>query len=233
MIEIIKAEDRHFNDFGWLQTYWLFSFSDYYDPENVQFGPLRVFNDDVVAAGKGFPMHRHKEMEIITIILKGALTHEDDMGHSSANQTGDVQRMSAGTGVTHSEFNRSDQPLHLYQIWIEPWEQGLTPSYEQTHFEPQAWEGELLALASGQDIAGAVPFHADATIYRGAFKAGKFVTYAVEEGRKLFLYLTTGEIIVNGETLEEKDQARMEIEGPLEMEIQLDAELILIDLPSS
>ena len=233
MIKIIKAEDRHFNDFGWLQTYWLFSFSDYYDPDNVQFGPLRVFNDDVVQAGKGFPMHRHKEMEIITIILEGELTHEDDMGHASTNQPGDVQRMSAGTGVTHSEFNRSDKPLHLYQIWIEPWEQGLTPSYEQKHFEPEAWEGELLAIASGQDKAGAVPFHADATLYRGSFDAGRSVTYPVDEDRKLFLYLTTGEIMVNGELLEEKDQARMEIDGPLEMEIQQDAELILIDLPSS
>ena len=120
MIEIVKAGARHLSDFGWLKTYWLFSFSDYYDPRNIQFGALRVFNDDVVQPGTGFPTHPHEEMEIVTIVLDGEMTHQDSMGNKTVIRTGDVQRMSAGTGLTHSEYNLADRPVHFYQIWIFP-----------------------------------------------------------------------------------------------------------------
>ncbi|OQW95695.1 MAG: hypothetical protein BWK77_07025 [Verrucomicrobia bacterium A1] len=118
MTQVIRAAQRHFSDFGWLKTFWLFSFSDYYDPENVQFGTLRVFNDDVVAPGTGFPAHPHQEMEIITVVLEGEMTHEDSMGNQAVIRAGDVQRMSAGTGLTHSEFNLADKPVHFYQVWV-------------------------------------------------------------------------------------------------------------------
>src|SRR5210317_1860784 len=135
MIEIIKADERHFSDFGWLKTYWLFSFSNYFDPHNIQFGALRVFNDDVVEPGTGFPTHPHEEMEIVTVVLDGEITHEDSMGNKSVIRKGDVQRMSAGTGLTHSEFNLADKPVHFYQIWILPDQRGLSPSYDQKRFD--------------------------------------------------------------------------------------------------
>ncbi len=233
MIQIIRADERHFTDFGWLQTFWLFSFSDYYDPDNLRFGPLRVFNDDRVAPGKGFGKHQHREMEIVTIILEGELTHEDDLGNASTSRPGDVQRMTAGTGVRHSEFNNGDQELHFYQIWIEPDESGLEPAYEQKHFGLAEWQNQLLALASGQDKPGAVHMHADATIYRSALDAGKSLTCENTRGRKLFLYLTSGLLDLNPETLHPGDQARMEIDDDLELQAKEDSAFVLIDLPAS
>ena len=165
-MEIIKANQRHFSDFGWLQTHWLFSFANYFDPRNIQFGALRVFNDDLVAPGTGFPTHPHEEMEIVTIVLDGEMTHADSMGNNAVIRTGDVQRMSAGTGLTHSEFNLASQPVHFYQIWIFPDEAGLRPTYDQKSFHPDAWRNRLLPLASGQHLPGTVSFHTDATIYR-------------------------------------------------------------------
>lgn len=129
MIKIIPKGKRHFSDFGWLKTYWLFSFSDYFDPDNTRFGALRVFNDDIVAPGTGFPTHPHREMEIITIVLEGEITHKDSMGNKMVIRAGDVQRMSAGTGIIHSEFNLGDEPVHFYQIWIYPDEAELQPGY--------------------------------------------------------------------------------------------------------
>lgn len=173
MIDIIKADQRHFSDFGWLQTYWLFSFSDYYDPHNIQFGALRVFNDDVVAPETGFPTHPHEEMEIVTLVLEGEMTHQDSMGNKTVIKAGDVQRMSAGTGLTHSEFNLTDKPVHFHQIWIYPDTKGLAPSYDQESFDAEAWANRLLAVASGQGIDGAVTFHTDATIYRCSMDKGR------------------------------------------------------------
>ena len=137
MIEIIKADRRHFSDFGWLKTYWLFSFSGYFDPQNIQFGALRVFNDDVVDPGTGFPTHPHEEMEIVTIVLEGEMTHADSMGNKAKIEAGDVQRMSAGAGLAHSEFNLAEKPVHFYQIWMFPDKAGLTPSYDQRHYDTQ------------------------------------------------------------------------------------------------
>lgn len=232
MIEIIKGNRRHFSDFGWLQTYWLFSFSSYFDPHNIQFGSLRVFNDDIVAPGTGFPTHPHEEMEIVTIVLDGEMTHEDSMGNKSVIRTGDVQRMSAGTGLTHSEFNLADKPVHFYQIWIFPDQKALAPSYDQKTYAAGNWQNRLFPVASGQNIAGAVTFHTDATIYRCRLEAGKEITHKVISGRRIFIYLTDGHIVVNGQELVAKDQARIDIHEPLVLQAQEHSDFILIDLPS-
>lgn len=232
MIEIINANDRHFSDFGWLKTYWLFSFSTYFDPHNIQFGALRVFNDDIIAPHTGFPTHPHEEMEIITIVLDGEMTHRDSMGNRTVIKAGDVQRMSAGTGLTHSEFNLTNRDVHFYQIWIFPDTAKLAPSYDQKTYAAKDWSNCLLPVASGQGLPGAVTFHTDATIYRCALGTGKSVSYAKTAGRRVFVYLMDGQVTVNGNVLKTKDQARIDIEAPLSLASQQDSELILIDVPS-
>jgi redox-sensitive bicupin YhaK (pirin superfamily) len=232
MIEVIKAEQRHFSDFKWLQTYWLFSFSNYFDPQNIQFGALRVFNDDVVQPGKGFPTHPHEEMEIVTVVLAGEMTHEDSMGNRAVIKAGDVQRMSAGTGLTHSEFNLADSPVHFYQIWIFPDESRLKPSYDQKTFGSTQWKNRLLPVASGQGIPDTVTFHTDATIYRAALDAGTEVVSEQTAGRRLFAYVTTGRLDVNGVTLGASDQARADVDEPLCWRAIEDSEFIVIDVPS-
>ena len=231
-IDIIRAQDRHFNDFGWLKTYWLFSFANYYDPHNIQFGALRVFNDDVVAPDTGFPTHPHEEMEIITIVLDGEMTHQDSMGNQAVIKAGDVQRMSAGTGLTHSEFNLAKQPVHFYQIWILPDLQRLEPTYDQQNFTPDQWQNRLLPVASGQGLKNAVSFHTDATIYRGQLDAGNRLNFDNTVGRRVFIYLTAGELMVDNLPLYKADQARVDTEKPLCLAATADAEFILIDVPS-
>ncbi|MBF0375911.1 MAG: pirin family protein [Desulfamplus sp.] len=232
MIEVIKAGDRHFSDFGWLKTYWLFSFSNYYDPYNIQFGALRVFNDDVVEPGTGFPTHPHEEMEIITIVLEGEMTHKDSMGNKSVIKGGDVQRMSAGTGITHSEFNLADTPVHFYQIWIYPDKRGLKPTYDQKTFDASEWKNRLFPVASGQNKPSAVTFYADATIYRCDLDKGITVPFELTLGRRIFIYLTKGIISANEKMLSEKEQARIDIEEPLVLKAEEPSEFIMIDLPS-
>lgn len=232
MIEIIKADERYFSDFGWLKTYWLFSFSNYYDPHNIQFGALRVFNDDIVEPGTGFPTHPHEEMEIVTIVLEGEMTHKDSMGNETKIKSGDVQRMSAGTGLTHSEYNLAEIPVHFYQIWIYPDKATLVPSYDQRTFDKREWQNNLFPVASGQEIPGAVTFHTDATIYRCKLDKGKDVIHTFPDGRRIFLYLTTGRILVNDQMLFPKDQARIDIDHPLVINAQDDSDFILIDVPS-
>ncbi|HUT30948.1 MAG TPA: pirin family protein [Sedimentisphaerales bacterium] len=232
MVRIIRANERHFSDFGWLQTYWLFSFSDYYDPNNIQFGGLRVFNDDVVQPGTGFPTHPHQEMEIVTIVLEGEITHADSMGNKAVIKAGDVQRMSAGTGLTHSEFNLADAPVHFYQIWIYPDEKGLRPTYDQRHFNPASWKNKLLPVASGQGIGEAVTFHTDATIYRGDLGKGAEVRFETSDDRRIFVYVTDGQLQVNKEPLKSKDQARIDPEGSIHLKALSDAQVILMDVPS-
>jgi redox-sensitive bicupin YhaK (pirin superfamily) len=215
-----------------LKTYWLFSFSNYYDPHNIQFGALRVFNDDVVAPEGGFPTHPHEEMEIVTIVLEGEMTHKDSMGNTAVIKAGDVQRMSAGTGLTHSEFNLADKPVHFYQIWFFPDQAGLEPTYDQKSYDANKWKNKLFPVASGQDLAGAVTFHTAATIYRCALDAGKKVTHDVTAGRRIFIYLTNGEMAANGVNLMAEDQARIDIDEPLVLRAVKHSDLILIDVPS-
>lgn len=232
MIQIIDRDQRHYNDLGWLKTYWLFSFSDYRDPENLQFGQLRVFNDDIVASGTGFSTHPHREMEIITIVLEGEITHEDSMGNKKVIKADEVQCMTAGTGITHSEFNRSDKPLHLYQIWIFPEQRGLEPSYAQKSYAPASWDNVLYPIASGEGLPGTVTIHADATVYRAALDQGRALHFEASEGRAVFMYLKSGSLRVNGQKLEEGGQARIQNEGALNIEAMDHAEFILIDTPA-
>ena len=231
-IDIIRAAGRHFNDFGWLKTYWLFSFASYYDPHNLQFGALRVFNDDVVEPGTGFPTHPHEEMEIITIVLDGEMTHQDSMGNKAVIKTGDVQRMSAGTGLTHSEYNLAEKPVHFFQIWVLPDTAGLEPSYDQRSFLPNSWHNRLLPVASGQGGDDAVTFNSDATIYRCQLDAGNKLRFDNTAGRRVFIYLIAGELRVDGLALHKEDQARIDTEKPLALEAGSDADFILIDVPS-
>lgn len=232
MIQIIKAGKRHFSDFGWLKTYWLFSFSNYYDPHNIQFGALRVFNDDIVEPGTGFPTHPHEEMEIITIVLDGEMTHQDSMGNKTVIKAGVVQRMSAGKGLTHSEFNLADHPVHFYQIWLFPDIKGLSPSYDQKTYDAQVWQNRLFPLASGQGLPDTVTFHTDATLYRCVLEPGKNVTHTCGTGRRIYIYLSEGCISINDQTLDSKDQARIDPEIPLEIKAKALSDLILIDVPS-
>jgi redox-sensitive bicupin YhaK (pirin superfamily) len=231
MIKTIRADERHFSDMGWLKTYWLFSFDNYYDPSNIQFGSLRVFNDDVVKGNSGFPTHPHREMEIITIMLDGEVTHEDSMGNRTTIKAGEVQRMSAGTGITHSEFNRSNEPLHLYQIWIHPDERRLQPSYDQKSFSLDAQKNHLLPVASGQGVKDVVTFHTDATIYMADFDAGHAIDYEVKDSRGVFVYVTQGDLGINDARLTTKDQARIHEAGKLQLEAYDNTRFILIDVP--
>lgn len=231
MIKIIKAKNRHFNDFGWLKTYWLFSFSDYYDPANIHFGRLRVFNDDIVEPTTGFPTHPHEEMEIITIVLSGEMTHKDSMGNVSLIKAGDVQRMSAGTGLTHSEFNLSSERVHFYQIWILPDKRGTKPSYDQKTFSSQEWGNTLFPVASGRNIPGAVTFQSDSSIYRSHMDAGTRLDFVTATDRGTFIYLTKGSLEVNEVRLDEKDQARINDVDQIRITALHDSEFILIDIP--
>ena len=231
MHQIIRASERYHNNIGWLETYWLFSFSDYYDPNNIQFGQLRVFNDDIVQAQKGFSMHPHEEMEIITIILDGELTHKDSMGNDETITAGEVQTITAGTGIMHSEENNSNQPVHLCQIWVLPDNPGLTPAYDQKSFNQEDWQNRLLLLASRQEGKGAATIHADSDIFRCRLSAGKSVDYAPLTERGFFVYLLDGSVETAGIKLDKGDQLRMRSDGkPLTLKSQTGAEFILIDV---
>lgn len=232
MVKIIPASERHVANLGWLKTCWLFSFSDYYDPENIQFGALRVFNDDVVEPDMGFPMHPHEEMEIITVILEGEMTHADSMGNETVIRAGDVQRMSAGTGLTHSECNLANVPVHFYQIWVYPDVRGLTPSYDQKHYDPASWKNQLVPVASGQDKLGTVTFHTDATIYRADLEKGKTIDFNTDLSRRIFVYVTEGDANINGKPVASNDQARIDLETGIRIDASNPTSLILIDVPS-
>jgi hypothetical protein len=233
MIHLVRARERHFSDFDWLKTYWLFSFAEYYDPSNIQFGPLRVFNDDVVEPGTGFPTHPHREMEIITIPLSGEITHADSMGNRTVIRAGDVQRMSAGTGLTHSEYNRGQSPVHFYQIWIHPDERGIPPSYDQRQFDPASWRNRLLPVASGRGVPDVVTFHSDVTIYRTDMDRGTELTHLAGENHRVFLYLTHGALVLDQYELGPGDQARIDDAPELRLKAASASGLLLIDLPSN
>ncbi len=231
MFEIITAASRHFNDFGWLQTYWLFSFGNYYDPANLSHGALRVFNDDIVQPRQGFPKHPHEEMEIISIVLNGTMRHEDTMGNSTVIRPRDVQRMTAGTGLFHSEWNDSDQPVHFFQIWVQPDTPRLSPSYDQKNFAAETWLNRLALLASNRPEPGVVALNTDASLYRALLTEKKSLTYSTGKDRHLFLYVIEGKALVNGRMLSVRDQARIHAEEQLTISGAESADLILIDVP--
>lgn len=240
MIHIIPSNKRYHTDAGWLDARWHFSFADYNDPENVNFGPLRVFNDDVVQPGTGFDMHPHRDMEIITYVIDGELEHRDHLGSRGLLQPGDVQVMSAGTGITHSEKNPSKTtPVHLNQIWIVPRHRGNEPRYDQKPFSAEARLNRLLPIVSSTEDAGranTLKIDQDATLYVSTLEPGKTLEHIAAPGRRAYLFVIRGAgVSVNGTPVNAGDQARVTEESKLHIESAPDAigntDLILIDLP--
>jgi len=232
MINVIKSDERHHANFGWLDTRWHFSFDAYYDPRNVNWGGLRVFNDDIIQPGQGFGMHGHRDMEIITYVLEGELEHRDSHGNRGVVLPGEVQVMSAGTGIRHSEFNHSrEKPLHLLQIWVLPRMMGLDPRWEQRQFTPAERGEKLLPVVSGGEIPGTLRIDQDAQIYVSGLKPGQAVAHASQAGRKAYLFVIRGGLDLNGRPLAAGDQARVADEPELRIQASQDSELILLDLP--
>jgi quercetin 2,3-dioxygenase len=231
MITLRKAQDRGHAQHGWLDSWHTFSFGDYYDPKHMGFRSLRVINDDSVAPGKGFPTHSHRDMEIITYVLDGSLEHKDSMGNGSVMKPGDVQRMTAGTGVGHSEFNGSrNEPVHFLQIWVLPEARNLPPGYEQKHFSKEDRRGSLRLVASREGADGAVQVHQDMKLFAGLFGAGDSVSYALPAGRHAWLHVARGKIRVNGHDLEAGDAVQASDEAALSLSDASDAEVLLFDL---
>jgi len=232
MLTIRRATERGHAEHGWLDSFHTFSFADYYDPAHMGFRGLRVINDDRIAGGGGFGTHPHRDMEIITYVIDGAVQHKDSMGNGSVIRPGDVQRMSAGTGVRHSEYNASktDQ-LRLLQIWIMPAKQGVEPSYEQKMFEQSEKKGQLRLVAAPAGEAGSVTLHADAKLYASVLEAGDKVEHVVPEGRHAWLQVARGKVRVGGEELVEGDGASTSSAGKIEIEgVDGAAEVLLFDL---
>ncbi|HKR60788.1 MAG TPA: pirin family protein [Pyrinomonadaceae bacterium] len=231
MIKIRKAEKRGYFDHRWLQTYHTFSFGDYYDPAFMGFRSLRVINEDFVRGGRGFPTHGHRDMEIITYILAGALEHRDSMGTGSIIRPGDIQRMSAGTGVTHSEANPSrDEAVHLLQIWILPEAKDLEPSYEQKAFTDDQKRGRLCLVASRDGRDGSVTIHQDASVYASVLNAGDSVTHELKPGRHAWLQVARGAVEVNDASLVQGDGAAASLEESISVTGTEESEVLLFDL---
>ncbi len=237
MIQIIKSADRYHADHGWLSTWHHFSFNDYFDPNNVQFGPLRVFNEDIVQPASGFPPHPHRDMEIVTYVLDGELEHQDNQGNSGHILPGEVQVMSAGTGIVHAERNPSrETPLHLLQIWVVPRTRGLKPRWEQQRFEPAARRNALLPVVTPAGAPATGPsllqIDQDATFFVSTLDEGKSLTHMSAGGRRLYLFAISGALEVNETLIETGDQVRISDEPALTLTARKDVtELILLDLP--
>ena len=230
-IRIRRADARGRADFGWLDSRHTFSFGQYHDPAHMGYGPLRVINEDRVAPGQGFATHSHRDMEIVSYVLDGALAHRDSLGTGSVIRPGDVQRMSAGTGISHSEFNDSKTaPVHFLQIWIMPERQGIEPGYEQKTFTEAEKRGRLRLVASGDARDGSVKLHQDADLHAGVFEPGESTTFASRDGRKLWLQVARGRIALDGTTLAAGDGAAIAGGGTLELTALERAEVLLFDM---
>jgi redox-sensitive bicupin YhaK (pirin superfamily) len=231
LINIRKSNDRGRANHGWLDTHFTFSFADYFDQEHVQFRTLRVMNDDRVAGGGGFPMHPHRDMEIVTYVLEGALEHRDSMGNGSVIKPGDVQYMSAGSGVTHSEFNPSKtEPVHLYQIWMLPEKKGLKPSYDQKNFSETEKRGKLRLVASPDGRDGSLKIRQDNELYATVLGKGDSVKHALKPERHAYVQVARGSVKLNGQPLAEGDGAAISAEKAVELTGVKDAEVLLFDL---
>ncbi|RYH23033.1 MAG: pirin family protein [Alcaligenaceae bacterium] len=231
MLTVRKSQDRGYADHGWLQSFHSFSFAGYYDPEHMGFGNLRVINEDRIAPGTGFGTHGHRDMEILSYVLSGELAHKDSMGNIKGIPPGDVQRMSAGTGVMHSEFNHAEgQSTHFLQIWIEPNMRGIAPSYEQKTFADADKRGALRLVASPDGAQDSVRIHADAAVYAGLLNADEAVTLALNPARKIYVHLVRGALEVNGHALSGGDAALMRNETALSLTYGHDAEVLVFDL---
>jgi redox-sensitive bicupin YhaK (pirin superfamily) len=232
MIELRKAADRGHADHGWLSTWHSFSFADYYDPQQMGWGPLRVINEDFVAPAKGFPTHGHRDMEIVTYPLAGPLQHKDSMGSGTIIQRPEVQRMSAGRGVMHSEFNASAaETVHLLQIWIEPDVLGIAPEYEQKAFPDDAKRGRWLPLATPDGREGSLSIHQDAVLLARLFAPGETGEWTIVPGRRAYLHLVGGAATVNGLELASGDGAKIAEENSITVAATAEAEILLFDLP--
>jgi redox-sensitive bicupin YhaK (pirin superfamily) len=231
MMTLRKSQDRGYADHGWLKSYHSFSFAGYHDPAHMGFGNLRVINEDRVAPGMGFGKHSHRDMEIISYVLSGELAHQDNMGNVESIPPGDVQRMSAGRGVTHSEFNHAkDQTTHFLQIWILPSVTGIAPSYEQKTISAAEKRGALRLIASPDGARGAVTIHADAAVYAGLFDGAERAELAIQPSRKAYVHIVRGAVDVNGTRLSAGDAALLEQENRIILDNGSDAEVLVFDL---
>ncbi|MBK7677109.1 MAG: pirin family protein [Candidatus Accumulibacter sp.] len=231
MLTLRKSAERGHADHGWLQSYHSFSFADYHDPAHMGWGNLRVINDDLIAPGGGFGMHGHRDMEIITYVTTGLLAHKDSMGNGTVIPPGDVQRMSAGSGVRHSEFNHApDAATHLLQIWIQPRETGIAPGYEQKTFAAAEKRGRLRLIASPDGADGSVTIHADAALYAGLFTGGESATLPLDAAGKAYVHLVRGSLAVNGHILHGGDAALLANEDRLVLSSGDNAEVLVFDL---
>ena len=231
MLSLRRADERGHANHGWLDSFHSFSFADYHDPEHMGFGPLRVINEDRVAPGQGFGAHGHRDMEIISYVLDGALEHKDSMGNGSVMTPGDVQRMSAGRGVQHSEYNASrSAPVHFLQIWIEPNVTGVRPSYEQKHFDAAAKRGRLRLIASADARDGSVLIHQDASVFAALIDGAERCHHTLAPGRKAFVHVARGRITVNGQPLDAGDALKAGGVAEIVLESGEQAEVILFDL---
>lgn len=233
-VQVRKSNERGHANHGWLDSYHSFSFADYYDPAHMGFSVLRVINEDIVAGGQGFGMHSHRDMEIVTYMLGGAIQHKDSMGNGSVIRAGDVQRMTAGTGVRHSEFNASNQePAHLLQIWLLPERNGIEPGYEEKHFDAASKANQWRLIASRNGREGSLLIHQDVDLFATVLDAGQQLEYTARPGRSLYFQMARGSVQVNGTQLQKGDAIAMDDVNHVEIASQTDAEIVLFDLPSS
>jgi redox-sensitive bicupin YhaK (pirin superfamily) len=231
MITLRKSQERGYADHGWLKSFHSFSFAGYYDPAHMGWGNLRVINEDRVAADAGFGTHAHRDMEIISYVISGELAHQDSMGNGASIPPGDVQRMSAGSGITHSEFNHAkDATTHFFQIWIAPAQLGITPGYEQKTFADSEKRGQLRLVASPDGANGSVTIHADAALYAGLLDQHETVTIALDPARKGYVHLVRGSVAVNGQRLTTGDAALIANEHQLTLSAANNAEVLFFDL---
>jgi redox-sensitive bicupin YhaK (pirin superfamily) len=231
MILIHKSDDRGRADHGWLDSRFSFSFAEYFDPQHVQFRTLRVMNDDRIAGGGGFPTHPHRDMEIVTYVLEGALAHKDSMGNGSVIRPGDVQYMSAGTGVAHSEFNASEkEAVHLYQIWMFPDQKSYAPAYDQKHFSEDEKRGKLRLVVSPDGREGSVKIRQDNELYAAVLAPGETVKHDMKKNRHAYVQVARGSVTLNGKELETGDGAAISEEQSLQLTGVQDAEVLLFDL---
>ena len=231
MLTVRRSHERGHADHGWLKSQHTFSFADYFDLRHQGFGPLRVINEDRVAPGRGFGTHGHRDMEIISYVLDGALSHRDSMGNGSTIRPGDVQRMSAGTGVMHSEFNHADQTTHFLQIWIEPDQRGVPPSYEEIHVPEADKRGRLRLIASPDGAQGSVRIHQQARLWAGLFDGAESAELALAPGRRAWVHVARGELHVNGQALKAGDALALEQEAAVVLSDGQAAEVLVFDLP--
>lgn len=233
MLTIRKSQDRGHANFAWLSSQHTFSFGHYYDPAHMNVGPLRVINEDRVSPGKGFEPHSHKNMEILSYVLSGALEHKDSMGNGSVLRYGDVQRMSAGSGVTHSEFNHSQsESVHFLQIWVIPAIDGGEPGYEEKHFDAESKMGRLCLVASSDGRNGSVSLRQNAAIYATILNGDDRVEHRLEQGRQAYVQVARGSVKVNGQLMEAGDGMKLVLESAVSLAEASDAEVLLFDLPA-